>query len=93
MARRLTFSHPMGTVAPVGALLRVGERLDDLVDGLADRLRVPLPDPFAPELIVVPSAGVRHWLAQRLAERLGGPLSKALQASIVGRDRACAKER
>ena len=71
MARRLTFSHPMGTVAPVGALLRVGERLDDLVDGLADRLRVPLPDPFAPELIVVPAAGVRHWLAQRLAERLG----------------------
>ena len=55
----------------MGVRLRVGERLDDLVDGLADRLREPLADPFAPELIVVPSAGVRHWLAQRLAERLG----------------------
>ena len=51
--------------------MRVAEHLDDLVDGLAARLREPLDDPFAPELVVVPGAAVRSWLSHRLAERLG----------------------
>jgi len=68
---RSAFSHPVSTVGSVGIRLRVGERLDDLVDGLAARLREPLDDPFAPELVVVPGAAVRSWLSHRLAERLG----------------------
>ncbi len=50
------------------------ERADRLVDALAVLLRDPLPDPFATEVVSVPTPGVERWLAQRLAGRLGvGP--------------------
>ncbi|MGO4257155.1 exodeoxyribonuclease V subunit gamma [Marmoricola sp. RAF53] len=50
------------------------ERADLLVEGLADLLRTPLPDPFARELVIVPARGVERWLSQRLSHRLGnGP--------------------
>ena len=47
------------------------ERADQLVEGLADLLRAPLPDPFARELVIVPAQGVERWLSQRLSHRLG----------------------
>ena len=47
-------------------------RADVLADGLGDLLRVPLPDPFASEVVVVPARGVERWLSQRLSHRLGG---------------------
>jgi exodeoxyribonuclease V gamma subunit len=46
-------------------------RADQLADGLAELLRVPLEDPFAQELVLVPARGVERWLSQRLSHRLG----------------------
>ena len=51
--------------------LHRAERTDVLADGLAGLLAVPLPDPFAEEVVVVPARGVERWLSQRLAHRLG----------------------
>lgn len=45
-----------------------------LADGLAGLLATPLADPFAQEVVVVPTRGVERWLGQRLSHRLGvGP--------------------
>ena len=47
------------------------ERADRLADALGEVLTVPLPDPFAREVIAVPAKGVERWLVQRLAHVLG----------------------
>jgi exodeoxyribonuclease V gamma subunit len=47
------------------------ERADGLIRGLGDLLLDPLPDPFAPEVISVPTRGMERWLTQRLSARLG----------------------
>ncbi|MDP8908261.1 MAG: exodeoxyribonuclease V subunit gamma, partial [Chloroflexota bacterium] len=47
------------------------ERADGLVDALRGLLRAPLPDPFAPELIAVPTRGMERWLTQRMSTCLG----------------------
>ena len=47
------------------------ERADRLVDALAALLDDPLEDPFATEIVAVPTQGVERWLAQRLSHRLG----------------------
>jgi exodeoxyribonuclease V gamma subunit len=47
------------------------ERADRLVTALGDLLNTPLPDPFATEIISVPTRGVERWLSQGLAQRLG----------------------
>ena len=47
------------------------ERADRLAAGLAELLRTPLGDPFAAEIVGVPTRGVERWLAQRLSHRLG----------------------
>jgi len=47
------------------------ERADGLVDALRELLAVPPPDPFAPEVISVPTRGMERWLTQRLSARLG----------------------
>ncbi|MGA2924832.1 MAG: exodeoxyribonuclease V subunit gamma [Solirubrobacteraceae bacterium] len=47
------------------------ERADRLADGLAQMLRAPLQDPFAADVVAVPTRGVERWLAQRLSTRLG----------------------
>ena len=52
-------------------ILHRAPRADLLVEGLADLLRTPLPDPFAQELVLVPAKGVERWLSQRLSHRLG----------------------
>ena len=51
--------------------LRIAARPEVLVDALAERLAVPSDDPFAPDLVVVPNAGMREWVATRLIDRLG----------------------
>ncbi|HWC22889.1 MAG TPA: exodeoxyribonuclease V subunit gamma [Flexivirga sp.] len=55
-------------------ILHRAERTDALAEGLARLLIDPLDDPFAQELVIVPTRGVERWLAQSLAGRLGaGP--------------------
>ncbi|MFT4289373.1 exodeoxyribonuclease V subunit gamma [Nocardioides sp.] len=46
-------------------------RTDQLAEGLGELLAVPLADPFATEVVVVPAKGVERWLSQRLSHRLG----------------------
>jgi exodeoxyribonuclease V gamma subunit len=47
------------------------ERADGLVEALRALLAAPLPDPFAPEVVAVPTRGMERWLAQRMSDRLG----------------------
>src|SRR5919112_175177 len=47
------------------------ERADRLAVGLGDLLSTPLEDPFAAEIVSVPTRGVERWLAQHLSHRLG----------------------
>ena len=47
------------------------ERADALVEALCDLLAQPLDDPFAAEVVSVPTRGMERWLTQRLADRLG----------------------
>src|SRR5215213_5075633 len=65
--------------------LHRAERADGLVDALRALLAEPLRDPFAPELVAVPTRGVERWVAQRLANGLG--------AAPGGRDGICANVR
>ena len=51
--------------------LRISTRPEALVDVLVDRLAVPSDDPFVPDLVVVPNAGMREWVATRLIGALG----------------------
>ena len=43
------------------------ERADGLVSALAELLDDPLPDPFAAEVVCVPTRGMERWLTQRRA--------------------------
>ena len=47
------------------------ERTDVLADGLGALLATPPPDPFAPDLVMVPARGGERWLSQRLSHVLG----------------------
>ena len=47
------------------------ERADGLVDALCALLAEPLRDPFAPELVSVPTRGMERWLTQRVSDALG----------------------
>ena len=51
--------------------LHRAERADRLVAALGELLSTPLPDPFATEIVCVPTPGVERWLAQRLSHQLG----------------------
>src|SRR3954454_8533829 len=46
-------------------------RADALVQALGGVLDRPLGDPFAAEVVSVPTRGMERWLSQRLAARLG----------------------
>ncbi|HET6505631.1 MAG TPA: exodeoxyribonuclease V subunit gamma [Baekduia sp.] len=56
-----------------GAVLHVhrADRADRLIGALAGVLAVPARDPFAPEVVAVPTRGVERWLTQRLSSHLG----------------------
>src|SRR4051794_10150355 len=47
------------------------ERADGLVDALCALLAHAPPDPFAPDVVAVPTRGMERWLAQRLSSVLG----------------------
>jgi len=47
------------------------ERADRLANGLAEMLLAPLEDPFAPDVVAVPTRGIERWLTQHLSTRLG----------------------
>src|SRR5689334_499794 len=47
------------------------ERADGLVDALTALFAEPPADPFAPELVAVPTRGMERWLTQRMSARLG----------------------
>ena len=47
------------------------ERADGLVDALQALLAAPLDDPFARELVAVPTRGMERWLTQRMSSGLG----------------------
>src|SRR3954447_10947694 len=53
------------------------ERADSLVEALARLLADPLPDPFAPDVISVPTRGMERWLTQRLSASLGATPGRA----------------
>jgi len=46
-------------------------RMERLVEALAATVAEPLPDPLAPEVVVVQNRGMARWLSQRLADRFG----------------------
>ncbi|MDQ6910329.1 MAG: exodeoxyribonuclease V subunit gamma, partial [Actinomycetota bacterium] len=47
------------------------ERADGLIAALAAVVGAPLDDPFATEIVAVPTRGVERWVAQQLATSLG----------------------
>jgi exodeoxyribonuclease V gamma subunit len=47
------------------------ERADALIAALRELLAGPLPDPFAREVIAVPTRGVERWITQQLSAGLG----------------------
>ena len=47
------------------------ERADTLAAALADVLARPLVDPFAADVVAVPSRGIERWLSQQLSTVLG----------------------
>jgi exodeoxyribonuclease V gamma subunit len=46
-------------------------RADALVDALRELLADPPDDPFAPDVVSVPTRGIERWITQRLSARLG----------------------
>jgi exodeoxyribonuclease V gamma subunit len=53
------------------------ERADALIDALRALLSDPLPDPFAAEVVAVPTRGMERWLAQRMSSRLGASTGRS----------------
>ena len=51
--------------------VHVAAHPDVLVGRLCDLLATPLDDPFATELVAVPTRGIERWLTQRIASELG----------------------
>ena len=47
------------------------DRADALADALRGLLADPLPDPFAQEIVSVPTRGIERWLTQRMSAGLG----------------------
>ncbi len=47
------------------------ERADVLAEALAELLSTAGPDPFAAEVVAVPTRGIERWLTQRLSAHLG----------------------
>ncbi|MCD2193009.1 exodeoxyribonuclease V subunit gamma [Actinomycetospora endophytica] len=66
----------------MGLHVHRAERADRLAEALAEVLAAPPEDPFAADVVAVPTRGVERWLAQRLAHRLG---------AADGEDGVCAR--
>jgi len=57
--------------------LHRAERADHLAQALGRLLASPLPDPFAAEIVAVPTRGMERWLTQRLSGQLGVGVGRA----------------
>src|ERR1044072_7684525 len=57
-------------VAPSVLHIHRPDRADGLVDALATLLAEPPQDPFASEVVAVPTRGMERWLTQRLSTTL-----------------------
>jgi exodeoxyribonuclease V gamma subunit len=53
------------------------ERADALIEALGRLLADPLADPFAPDVIAVPTRGMERWLTQRMSASLGATPGRA----------------
>ena len=53
------------------------ERADALIEALGRLLAEPLADPFAPDVIAVPTRGMERWLTQRMSASLGATPGRA----------------
>src|SRR4051812_20105821 len=53
------------------------DRADGLVEALRALLAAPPADPFAPELVAVPTRGMERWLTQRMSAVLGATPGRA----------------
>src|SRR4051794_22322136 len=64
---------------PGRAVLHIhrAERADGLIEALCSVLAHPLPDPFAPEVVCVPTRGMERWLTQRMSAVLGASPGRA----------------
>ena len=58
-------------------ILHRAERADGLADALASLLAGPLDDPFAAEVVAVPTRGMERWLTQRMSGVLGASRGRA----------------
>ena len=61
----------------MGLHVHRAERADTLAAGLADLLATAPADPFAVDVVAVPTRGVERWLTQRLSHRLGARAGRA----------------
>ena len=52
------------------------DRADGLVEALGELLADPPADPFAREVVAVPTRGIERWITQRLSTRLGTSASR-----------------
>src|SRR5690606_27207845 len=77
-------SEAASKVSTVTLFVHRGTSTDALADGLAGLLASPLEDPFAEEVVAVPTKGVERWLAQRLSHRLGASASQDRQTRSDG---------
>src|SRR5690242_14895012 len=57
--------------------LHRAERADALAAALRELLAEPPGDPFAPEVVCVPTRGMERWLAQRMSSALGASPGRA----------------
>jgi exodeoxyribonuclease V gamma subunit len=62
-------SDSSDTVSAVTLLIHRSDHPDLLVGSLCDAIAPPLCDPFAPEIIAVPTRGIERWLTERIASR------------------------
>jgi exodeoxyribonuclease V gamma subunit len=61
----------------VGLNVHRGERTDALLAGLAQLLAETPPDPFAPDLVAVPTPGIERFISQGLGSQLGATRGRA----------------
>ncbi len=59
------------------------ERADGLVEALGRLLADPLPDPFAPDVIAVPTRGMERWLTQRMSGSHGSASGSIPEAAAT----------
>ena len=78
-ARIVTLSGPAAPADTLEPVLHIhrASRADALADALAALLSESPADPFAPEVVAVPTRGMERWLTQRMSSVLGARPGRA----------------